>query len=236
VGVRSRPKAYECARQQKEKRQCSIYESDILDYKANMKIQSKFNKDSLKDAFMSFGLNSAISKSEKFYTSSTDAQWSPLASKIFGFPWVSSVEIKPQEIIIQREDWVDWSMLAEPLNDMIEHHFSFYEESDIIEENQEPRVEVEKEKIVLSEEAKPIAEFIDAHINPQLADHGGRVQLVDYQNSTLYLEMQGGCQGCGMAAKTMRDGIEVAIKKEFPEIKNINDVTLHSEGVNPYYN
>ena len=200
------------------------------------KIESSFDKDNLKQAFLTFKLNAPISKTEKFYTSSSDAQWSPLASKIFGFPWVSSVEIKAEAVVIQKQDWVDWSMLADPLNDMIEHHFSFYDESDAIEENQEPRVEPTKEKIVLSEEAKPIAEFIENQINPQLADHGGRVQLIDYQNATVYLEMQGGCQGCGMAAKTMRDGIEVAIKKEFPEVKNINDVTLHSEGINPYYN
>lgn len=200
------------------------------------KIESNFDKESLKDAFLTFKLSSEISKTAKFYTSSTEAQWSPLASKIFGFPWVSSVEIKPEAVVIQKQDWVDWSMLADPLNDMIEHHFSFYDEADQIEENQEPRIEPEKEKVILSVEAKPIADFIEAQINPQLADHGGRVQVVDYQNSTLFLEMQGGCQGCGMAAKTMREGIEVALKKEFPEIKNINDVTLHSEGVNPYYN
>lgn len=199
-------------------------------------IKSSFNTQNLKDQFITFKLSAPVSKTEKFYTSATDAQWSPLASKIFGFPWVSSVEIKPQEVIIQRQDWVDWSMLAEPINDMLEHHFSFYDEDDTLEENQEPKAQPEKEKIILSEEAKPIAEFIESQINPQLASHGGRVQLVDYQNATLYLEMQGGCQGCGMAAKTMRDGIEVAIKKEFPEVKNINDVTLHSEGVNPYYN
>lgn len=200
------------------------------------KIESRFNDTSLKETFLTFSLSGPISKSEKFYTSSTEAQWSPLASKIFGFPWVSSVEIKPQEVIIQRADWVDWSMLAEPLNDMIEHHFSFYEDSDIIEENQEPRIEPTKEKIILSEEARPIADFIENNINPQLAEHGGRIALVDYQNGNVYLEMQGGCQGCGMAAKTMKEGIEVALKNEFPEIKNINDVTLHSEGVNPYYN
>ncbi len=200
------------------------------------RIESSFDDKKLSDAFLTFQLSGDISKTEKFYTSSTEAQWSPLASKIFGFPWVSSVEIKPKSLIIQKEDWVEWSMLAEPLNDMIEHHFSFYEDSDTLEENQEPKAEPVKEKIVLPEEAKPMAEFIEAQINPQLADHGGRVQLIDYQKGTLYLEMQGGCQGCGMAAQTMRDGIEVAIKKEFPDVKNINDVTLHTEGVNPYYN
>lgn len=199
-------------------------------------IKASFDKDKLNDTFITFDLDQKVSESEKFYTNATEAQWSPLAAKIFGFPWVSSVEIKPQQVIIGREDWVQWPMLADSINDMIEHHFSFYEDADQIEENQEPRVAVEKEKVVLSEEAKPIGAFIDMAINPQLAEHGGNVQLIDYQNGELYLEMQGGCQGCGMAAKTMREGIEVAIKKEFPEVKKINDVTLHSEGVNPYYN
>ena len=46
--------------------------------------------------------------------------------------------------------------------------------------------------------------------------------------------MGGGCQGCGSAAMTMKQGVEVAIREGVPEIENIHDATDHASGANPY--
>jgi Fe/S biogenesis protein NfuA len=48
------------------------------------------------------------------------------------------------------------------------------------------------------------------------------------------LRMGGGCQGCGMADVTLRQGIEVLLRERAPEIQGIVDVTDHSAGTNPY--
>ncbi|MGZ7017946.1 MAG: NifU family protein, partial [Acidimicrobiia bacterium] len=50
-----------------------------------------------------------------------------------------------------------------------------------------------------------------------------------------YLRMGGGCQGCGMAAVTLSQGIEVALLEFVPEITEVVDVTDHASGSNPYY-
>jgi Fe/S biogenesis protein NfuA len=47
--------------------------------------------------------------------------------------------------------------------------------------------------------------------------------------------MGGGCQGCGLAAVTLSQGIEVAILDAVPEIAEVVDVTDHASGTNPYY-
>jgi Fe/S biogenesis protein NfuA len=47
--------------------------------------------------------------------------------------------------------------------------------------------------------------------------------------------MGGGCQGCGMANVTLKQGVEVALKEAIPEITEIRDVTDHASGDNPYY-
>jgi Fe/S biogenesis protein NfuA len=52
---------------------------------------------------------------------------------------------------------------------------------------------------------------------------------------TAYLRLSGGCAGCGMAAVTLSQGIEVAIRESVPEIVTIVDVTDHASGTNPYY-
>jgi Fe/S biogenesis protein NfuA len=45
----------------------------------------------------------------------------------------------------------------------------------------------------------------------------------------------GGCQGCGAADFTLRQGIEAILRKEIPEILQVLDVTDHAAGMNPYY-
>lgn len=76
---------------------------------------------------------------------------------------------------------------------------------------------------------------IDEYINPGIAGHGGWVALRDVKAQSVFLEMGGGCQGCGLSAVTLRQGIEKAVMQAVPEVKEIIDITEHGEGENPYY-
>jgi Fe/S biogenesis protein NfuA len=83
--------------------------------------------------------------------------------------------------------------------------------------------------------AQRVIQVLDAQINPSIAAHGGRADLVAVKEGAAYLRLSGGCAGCGMAAVTLSQGIEVAIKESVPEIVSIVDVTDHASGTNPYY-
>jgi Fe/S biogenesis protein NfuA len=80
-----------------------------------------------------------------------------------------------------------------------------------------------------------VQELIDTMINPAVAGHGGYVELIDVQDKRVYLQMGGGCQGCGAADITLKAGIERLLKEELPEIVEILDTTDHASGSNPYY-
>jgi len=80
-----------------------------------------------------------------------------------------------------------------------------------------------------------IAELLDKAINPAIASHGGVAKLDHVEGDTAFLVLGGGCQGCGLAAMTLRQGIETAIQEHIPEIAHVEDATDHSAGVNPYY-
>ncbi|HWM76204.1 MAG TPA: NifU family protein, partial [Methylomirabilota bacterium] len=79
-----------------------------------------------------------------------------------------------------------------------------------------------------------IQDLLDTAINPAVAGHGGVVSLVDVRDKMVYLQMGGGCQGCGMADVTLKQGIETMIREELPEVADIIDVTDHAGGENPY--
>jgi Fe/S biogenesis protein NfuA len=80
-----------------------------------------------------------------------------------------------------------------------------------------------------------VQDLIENMINPAVAGHGGFVQLVDVKDNKVYLQMGGGCQGCGAADVTLKQGIERLIKEEIPEVAEVLDATDHSAGSNPYY-
>jgi len=83
--------------------------------------------------------------------------------------------------------------------------------------------------------AQEIQQVIDNQINPSVASHGGYIQLLDIRGETIYVHMGGGCQGCGMAKATLKQGVERVIKDHFPEIQHVIDTTDHAAGTNPYY-
>jgi Fe/S biogenesis protein NfuA len=82
---------------------------------------------------------------------------------------------------------------------------------------------------------RKIQEAFDTAINPAIAAHGGFVNLLGVDGDTAYVRLGGGCQGCGMADVTLKQGIEVAIKEAVPEIERVIDATDHASGTNPYY-
>ncbi|MBM3693254.1 MAG: iron-sulfur cluster assembly accessory protein [Actinobacteria bacterium] len=83
--------------------------------------------------------------------------------------------------------------------------------------------------------AQAILQVLEDQINPAIASHGGRADLVAVEESIAYLRLSGGCQGCSMAAATLSQGIEVAILDAVPEITEVRDVTDHASGTNPYF-
>ena len=83
--------------------------------------------------------------------------------------------------------------------------------------------------------AQRVIQLLDQQVNPSIAAHGGRAELVAVEQGTAYLRLGGGCQGCAMATVTLSQGIEAAIIQAVPEITSVVDVTDHQSGTNPYF-
>jgi len=83
--------------------------------------------------------------------------------------------------------------------------------------------------------AQAVQDVLTKQINPAVAAHGGAVQLLEVKDQVAYIELGGGCVGCGMVDVTLKQGIEVAIKEAVPEILAVVDTTDHASGTNPYF-
>ena len=80
-----------------------------------------------------------------------------------------------------------------------------------------------------------IAELFEKEVNPAVASHGGAFTLIDVKDNKVFVRLEGGCQGCGMASVTLRQGVEQRLREVVPEMVALVDITDHQAGANPYY-
>lgn len=80
-----------------------------------------------------------------------------------------------------------------------------------------------------------VARILRTEINPAVAAHGGKIEVLDVQDSVAVLRMLGGCQGCGMASVTLAQGVEATLRELVPGLRGVKDITDHSAGTNPYF-
>lgn len=80
-----------------------------------------------------------------------------------------------------------------------------------------------------------VQELLDREVNRSIANHGGKISLVDVRGGRLFIAMGGGCQGCASSQVTLRQGFEVMVKRVAPEITTIVDTTDHAAGRQPFY-
>lgn len=173
-----------------------------------------------------FQVDKTIASETFSIESAESASFSPLAKKLFGFPWVDRLVIKPSSVELTKKDWVDWDIIVEPLTGLLDEYFA---------KMTAPEKPLPTKAAVASSESEQIQAYIESQINPALAMHGGFVELKSFENHVAYLSMGGGCQGCASSQATMADGIENALKNQFPFVHHVVDVTNHALGNNPFY-
>ncbi len=81
---------------------------------------------------------------------------------------------------------------------------------------------------------RKIEKVLNEKVRPALADHDGNVEIIDFDNNTLFIKLVGGCQGCSSSKQTVYEGIQTLIKNTFPEVEKVVDLTDHAAGENPY--
>ncbi len=156
-----------------------------------------------------------VTESREF-SNPQDAELSPLASKLFGFPWTSKVFIGKDFVSITKQDWVDWTVLAEPLNGLIQEHLDKGEK--IMHDFDPSQIGEDTETDPVIRQLKQI---IKNDIQPVVALDGGEIVFHSYKDNVLFIQMKGSCAGCPSSTATLKEGIEVRIKDLVPEVKEV---------------
>jgi NFU1 iron-sulfur cluster scaffold homolog, mitochondrial len=160
------------------------------------------------------------------YSSLEEAGDEPVAQAVLAVPWIAEVVVAGDEVTVTKSGGSPpWGELAAQLRYAV-------------------RTAMEQGEALPAGDGGPegddaiyrvAGEICRTEINPWVAQHGGKVELIDVQDGTVVLRMSGGCQGCGMARVTLRQGVETALRRAIPALRGIQDVTDHAAGTSPYF-
>lgn len=162
-------------------------------------------------ATMTFRFSEKLLDSLSEFKTPSEAEASPLAYKIFGFPWTSSVFLGPNFVSVTKQDWVDWDVLNEPLAELIAEHINRGEPllvTPVEGENLDEDAVLESD----SDLVKEIKRTLNREVRPMVAMDGGDVSFASFTNGVLSLKMKGACSGCPSSQVTLKNGIEVRMR------------------------
>jgi Fe-S cluster biogenesis protein NfuA len=171
-------------------------------------------------ATLKFNLSIRVVEGTYDFPNAQEAQTSPLASKLFGFPWTNAVFLGPDFITVTKQDWVDWDVLAEPLSGLIREHLEAGHPVYVARPTETNSDENESDSPIV----KQIKKILNSEIRPVVAMDGGDIAFAEYSNGVLSLQMKGACSGCPSSQATLKEGIEVRMKELLPEIKEVISV------------
>ncbi len=150
------------------------------------------------------------------FASADKTSRSPLAKKLFGFPWAAGVFIGPNFVTVTKQDWVKWEVLAEPLADLIEEHLTRGEAVLLPAEAVVPSTSEND-----TPEIAKIKHILETEVRPAVAMDGGDITFSSYEDGKLSVHLQGSCAGCPSATMTLKDGIEARLKRDIPGLVEV---------------
>jgi len=165
------------------------------------------------------------------FTSAEEAKGSPLAESIFAIPagGVTEVIVSGNIVTVVKDNSAPWQAVGKVVGAAIRAAAASGAPA-VATKTVPPAGAVDDDALY-----ERVARLFDEEVNPMVARHGGRVELIDVQDAVVMLRMGGGCQGCGMADVTLRQGIEGMLAQHIPEVRGIVDITDHTSGANPYF-
>jgi Fe-S cluster biogenesis protein NfuA len=166
---------------------------------------------------LKFVVTAAIAEESVNFTNAQETGRSPLARKIFGFPWAAGVFIGPNFVTVTKQEWVDWDVLADPLADLIKEHLERGEGVLIAGMD----AKEDEDSAHDSPTVRHIKQILREEIRPAVAMDGGDIVFDRYEDGRVYLHMQGSCSGCPSSTYTLKEGIETRLREAIPEIQEV---------------
>ena len=162
-------------------------------------------------AALKFVANKKLVDFQIEFNSIDECENSPLALRLFNFPFVKSVFIDKNFISITKHGVSSWDDITLTIRNFIKEYL---ERDNKILTDDYQKVEV-IDPDSLDETSKEIVSILDEYIKPSVAADGGNIMFKSYDkaNKSVSVILQGACSGCPSSTITLKNGIENILKK-----------------------
>ncbi len=162
-------------------------------------------------AVLKFVANKKLVEFQIEFNSIDECQDSPLALKLFNFPFVKSIFIDENFISITKYDIASWDEITLTIRNFIKEYIE--DGNPIITKDFKKEPPIEQEN--LDETSKEIISILDEYVKPAVASDGGNILFKSYDEKTKSVSviLQGACSGCPSSTVTLKNGIENMLKE-----------------------
>ena len=162
-------------------------------------------------AVLKFVANKKLVDFQIEFNSIDECQDSPLALKLFNFPFVKSIFIDENFISITKYDIASWDEITLTIRNFIKEYIE--DGNPIITKDFKKEPPIEQEN--LDETSKEIISILDEYVKPAVASDGGNILFKSYDEKTKSVSviLQGACSGCPSSTVTLKNGIENMLKE-----------------------
>jgi len=168
-------------------------------------------------------------------TSIEQTKNSPLAAKLFQFPFVTGVFILNNFVTVTKSEVVEWNDIYLELREVIQNYLS--EDNPVVtpesetksaptnmaqtEAKQSGESLTEEKPILTSETDQKISGILDEYIRPAVEQDGGAINFKSFKDGIVTVVLRGSCSGCPSSTITLKTGIEGLLKRLVPEVKEV---------------
>lgn len=148
---------------------------------------------------------------------------SPLATELFGFPFIKAVFVASNFVTLTKTQEADWNDVIPSIRQFLKDYLE--EGKPVINEEEmaQRRTQQSSNEVSADDDdvVKRIKELLDNYVRPAVEMDGGAIQFKSYSEGIVSLAMQGSCSGCPSSMITLKAGIEGMMKRMIPEVKEV---------------
>ncbi|HEY1113755.1 MAG TPA: NifU family protein [Chitinophagaceae bacterium] len=150
------------------------------------------------------------------------AKPSPLATELFGFPFIRSVFIASNFVTLAKTPETSWDDVIPAIRQFLKEYLE--ENKPVINEDEIVVTQQEGSNVIAADDddvVKRVKELLENYVKPAVEMDGGAIQFKSYNDGVVNLVLQGSCSGCPSSMITLKAGIEGMMKRMIPEVKEV---------------
>jgi Fe-S cluster biogenesis protein NfuA len=178
---------------------------------------------------MKFVANMVFTEKDRYeFTSMEQAKASPLAEKLFTFPFVKGVFIMSNFITVTKNDMVSWDEVMIEVREFIQNELRngiklISDEAQASAEEFAP-APLQNHTSSYNEIDQKIIDILDEYVKPGVESDGGHIAFQRFEEGIVHVLLQGACSGCPSSTMTLKAGIEGLLKNMLPEVQSVEAV------------